>query len=107
MSRIIDNKETDSIKLIVFHRNLFGLADEFLGQTFVPLKDFDIYERPKSRWYELEGRSNKKANKYRGEIEIRVTFIVKNIPNVKHNKKRNSLVHHSLLDIRAAVRGEH
>ncbi|CAG2180020.1 unnamed protein product, partial [Oppiella nova] len=97
---------TDIIKLIVFHRNLFGLADEFLGQTSVPLNEFDIYERPKSRWYELEGRSHKKTQKFRGEIEIRVTFVVKNIPNIKHSKKRNSLVHQSLLDIRGALKGD-
>ena len=82
------------------------MADEFLGQAFVPLKDLDIYERPKSRWYELEGRTLKSSKKYRGEIEIRVTFIVKNIPNEKLQKKRHSLVHHSLLDLRGGHKNE-
>lgn len=103
---VIEDKETDVIKLVVFHRNLFGLADEFLGQAFVCLKDLDIYERPKSRWYELEGRTAKSTKKYRGEIEVRVTFIVKNMPAEKLQKKRHSLAHHSLLDIRGGLRSE-
>ena len=102
----IDDKESDVIKLIVFHRNLFGLADEFLGQALVPLKDLDIYERPKSRWYELEGRTHKSTKKYRGEIEVKVMFIVKNMPNNDKYKKRNSLSHHSLLDIRGGLRSD-
>ena len=83
------------------------MADEFLGQALVPLKEFDIYERPKSRWYELEGRSHKSSRKYRGEIEVRITFIVKNIPNnTEKFKKRNSLAHQSLLDIRASIKND-
>ena len=83
------------------------MADEFLGQAIVPLKEFDIYERPKSRWYELDGRSHKSSKKYRGEIEVRVTFIVKNIPDNKLKKRSNSLVHQSLLDIRGSLKNEH
>jgi len=102
--RLLENKETDIIKLIVFHRNLFGLADEFLGQAFIPLKDFDIYERPKSRWYSLESKSSKKSAKPRGEIEVRITFIVKTNSNKKIKKKTG--VHQSLLDIRDTLRND-
>ena len=82
------------------------MADEFLGQASVPLKEFDIYERPKSRWYELDGRSHKSSKKYRGEIEVRISFIVKNISNEKLKKRANSLVYQSLLDIRATLKSE-
>ena len=32
----------------VLHRNFMG-ADDFLGQTCLDLKDFDVYEKPKTR----------------------------------------------------------
>jgi len=32
----------------VLHRNFLGV-DEFLGQISFPLREFDVYERPKSR----------------------------------------------------------
>ena len=40
---------TAEIRLQVLHRNFLGV-DEFLGQTSIPLADFDVYERPKNRW---------------------------------------------------------
>ena len=32
----------------VLHRNFMG-ADDFLGQACLDLKDFDVYEKPKTR----------------------------------------------------------
>ena len=40
---------TQSVILNVYHRNLLGL-DEFLGNAALPLQQFQIYERPKSRY---------------------------------------------------------
>jgi len=41
---------TAELSLTVLHRNFLGV-DEFLGQISLPLKEFDVYERPKSRLY--------------------------------------------------------
>ena len=69
---------TASIILTVLHRNNLGL-DEFLGHVNIPLASFDVYERPKSRWYKLQGKPGKEKgkDKYRGELEVRVGFTVK------------------------------
>lgn len=60
----------------VYHRSLIGL-DDFLGQATLPLEEFNAYDAPKSRWYPLKNKYSKKIDqKNRGEIEIRVGFIV-------------------------------
>lgn len=38
----------------------------------------DVYDRPRSKWFKLESKPGKeKKNKERGELEARITFIVK------------------------------
>ncbi|XP_023706892.1 rab11 family-interacting protein 1 [Cryptotermes secundus] len=64
------------IILTVLHRNFIGV-DEFLGVVNIPLADFDVYERPRNRWYELKSKPGKEKNKSRGELEVRVSFLVK------------------------------
>ena len=39
---------TAEIVLTVLHRNFLGV-DEFLGLVSIPLHDFDVYERPKTK----------------------------------------------------------
>ena len=58
------------IHLTVLHRNFLGV-DEFLGQASLPLADFDVYERPKSKALPLKCKPGKNKNQYRGEIEAR------------------------------------
>jgi len=59
----------------VLHRNFIG--DEFLGQVSIPLAEFDVYDKPKNKWYELKSKpGQEKKNKYRGEIEVKVNFTV-------------------------------
>lgn len=41
---------TAEVVLTAFHRNFLGV-DEFLGMINVPLSSFDVYERPKNRWF--------------------------------------------------------
>ncbi|XP_021953772.1 rab11 family-interacting protein 1 isoform X2 [Folsomia candida] len=63
------------IVLTVLHRNFIG--DEFLGQISIPLAEFDVYDKPKNKWYELKSKpGQEKKNKYRGEIEVKVQFTV-------------------------------
>lgn len=64
------------IVLTVLHRNFIGV-DEFLGVINIPLADFDVYERPRNRWYDLKSKPGKEKNKLRGELEVRVAFLVK------------------------------
>ena len=60
---------TADISLTVLHRNFLGV-DEFLGQVCLPLRDFDVYERPKSKWFPLKCKPGQNKNEYRGEIEV-------------------------------------
>jgi len=69
------------IHLSVLHRNFLGV-DEFLGQASLPLADFDVYERPKSRALPLKCKPGKNKNQYRGEIEVKVGFTVKATANL-------------------------
>ncbi|KAL7299890.1 hypothetical protein TKK_0007218 [Trichogramma kaykai] len=73
--RIPEHGNTAEIVLTVLHRNIIG--DEFLGTVRIPLAKFDIYEMPKNRWFTLEGKPGKEKTKERGELEVRVGFIVK------------------------------
>lgn len=66
---------TAEVSLTVLHRNFIG--DQFLGQVTIPLAGLDVYERPKNRWYKLEGKSGKESTKNRGDIEVKIGFTVK------------------------------
>lgn len=69
---------TAEITLTALHRNFLGV-DEFLGTVSIPLSEFDVYERPRNRWYTLRGKPGKEKgkDKQRGELEVKVGFIVK------------------------------
>jgi len=70
---------TAEIVLTVLHHNFLGV-DEFLGCVSVPLAEMDVYERPRNRWYKLKGKPGKEKNKEgkeRGELEVKISFIVK------------------------------
>ncbi|XP_015599828.1 rab11 family-interacting protein 2 isoform X2 [Cephus cinctus] len=43
----------------------------------IPLSSFDVYERPKNRWYTLGSKPGKGNTKERGELEVKIGFIVK------------------------------
>lgn len=48
---IPEQGNTAEITLTALHRNFLGV-DEFLGTVSVPLSSFDVYERPRNRWYD-------------------------------------------------------
>lgn len=62
------------IVLTVLHRNFIG--DEFLGQVTIPLSDFDVYDKPKNKWYSLKCKPGQEKTNYRGDMEVRVSFTV-------------------------------
>jgi len=67
---------TAEVSFTVLHRNFLGV-DEFLGQISLPLKDFDVYERPKSSWHSLKCKPGKIKTEYRGELNVKIGFTVK------------------------------
>ncbi|XP_046644825.1 rab11 family-interacting protein 1-like isoform X4 [Daphnia pulicaria] len=68
---------TAEIVLTALHQNFIGV-DEFLGMVSLPLSNFDVYERPRTKWYPLKSKPGQEGkNKNRGEIEVRVAFTVK------------------------------
>ena len=80
---------TADINLTVLHRNFLGV-DEFLGQVSLPLRDFDVYERPKSKWFPLKCKPGQNKNDYRGEIEVNsgyLNFWLPQLGNLNHNQK--------------------
>ncbi|KAK8736815.1 hypothetical protein OTU49_004655 [Cherax quadricarinatus] len=86
---------TAALSLTVYHRNALGL-DEFLGQVQLPLSEFDVYERPRSRWHRLKGKpekDRKKGEKERGDLEIKVAFTVKSgsLLDVSKKEKNKSI----------------
>ncbi|XP_014484762.1 PREDICTED: rab11 family-interacting protein 2 [Dinoponera quadriceps] len=73
---IPEQGNTAEIVLTALHRNFLGV-DEFLGTVSIPLSSFDVYERPRNRWYALNSKPGKENTKERGELEVRIGFIVK------------------------------
>ncbi|XP_059490957.1 rab11 family-interacting protein 1 isoform X2 [Neocloeon triangulifer] len=74
--QIPEHGNTAEVVLSALHRNFLGV-DEFLGMVSIPLSDFDVYERPRNRWYTLKSKPGKEKNKPRGELEVKIAFIVK------------------------------
>lgn len=64
------------VVLRVLHRSFMG-GDEFLGQVTLPLQDFDVYEKPKSRWYPLACKPGQNKTGYRGDLEVKLGFTVR------------------------------
>lgn len=70
------------------------VKDHLLGQVSIPLKDLDVYERPRNRWYTLQGKPGKENDKKRGELEVKIGFTVKegSLSDLsKKDKHRSSL----------------
>jgi len=67
---------TAEIVLTTLHHNFLGV-DDFLGCIRIPLAEMDVYDRPKNKWYKLEGKPGKESDKERGELEVKIGFIVK------------------------------
>ncbi|CAD7089781.1 unnamed protein product [Hermetia illucens] len=74
---IPDRGNRAELVLTCLHRNNLGI-DEFLGQVTLPLNEMDVYDRPRSKWFKLESKPGKeKKDKDRGELEVRIQFVVK------------------------------
>jgi hypothetical protein len=75
--------ERADLKITVYHKS--SIIDEFIGRASIDVSDmFNENNRSLTRWFRLHGKSesstsetSKKPEKNRGEIEVRVDFIVK------------------------------
>ncbi|CAH4031031.1 rab11 family-interacting protein 1 [Pieris brassicae] len=88
---------TAEIVLKVFTEDY--LKDHLLGQISIPLKDLDVNERARNRWYPLRGKPGKETDKNRGELEVKIAFLVKEgslsdlSKKDKHKSSLGSLAH--------------
>ncbi|XP_060066740.1 rab11 family-interacting protein 1-like [Ylistrum balloti] len=90
------------ITVTVMHRGL--LSDDFIGYATIPLSDYKVFDRPKSQWVKLRGKPHKAAdNKNRGELEVKLTFQVKNKAPEEANPALKKLSSNSLKSIASAV----
>ncbi|XP_047984913.1 rab11 family-interacting protein 2 [Leguminivora glycinivorella] len=90
--RIPTQGNTAEIVLKVYDEDI--VKDHLLGQISIPLKDLDVYERPRNRWYTLQGKPGKENDKNRGELEVKIAFTVKegSLTDLsKKDKHRSSL----------------
>lgn len=90
--RIPTQGNTAEIVLKVYDEDF--VKDHLLGQVSIPLKDLDVYERPRNRWYALQGKPGKENDKKRGELEVKIGFTVKegSLTDLsKKDKHRSSL----------------
>ncbi|GIY06700.1 hypothetical protein CDAR_578052 [Caerostris darwini] len=86
------------VTLTVYHRNILGL-EEFLGQTSISLRGIENFDRPFTKWYTLKGKAEKSEEKNRGELEVRIAFIVRrcsdtqSLNDLSFKKKKHSIKH--------------
>ncbi|XP_041366611.1 rab11 family-interacting protein 2-like [Gigantopelta aegis] len=79
------------IEVTLYHRGV--LSDDFLGYVSVALWDYKVGERPQSQWIPLRHKPSKGPdNKYRGELEIKLTFHVEKSDSIPGLKKRSSSI---------------
>ncbi|XKL59882.1 hypothetical protein PGB90_000898 [Kerria lacca] len=74
--KIPSHGNTACIVLTVLTHSFLGV-DNFLGCVNISLADLDVYDRPKNKWYELQDRQGKPKTKDRGELEVKIGFLVK------------------------------
>ncbi|XP_069133997.1 rab11 family-interacting protein 2-like isoform X1 [Argopecten irradians] len=90
------------ISVTVMHRGL--LSDDFIGYATIPLSDYKVFDRPKSQWVKLRGKPHKPPdNKNRGELEVKLTFQVKNRTQEEVAPSLKKLSSNSLKSIASAV----
>jgi len=72
--------EKDDLKITVYHKS--SIIDEFIGRVLINIADLasqDNFNHSYTNWYKLGGKpeKSKKPEKERGEIEVRVDFVIK------------------------------
>lgn len=74
--------EREDLKLTVYHKS--SIIDEFIGRVVINIAELAAFDNTHSHvgWFKLSGKpdksdSHKKPEKERGEIEVRIDFVVK------------------------------
>lgn len=73
--------EREDLKLTVYHKS--SIIDEFIGRVVINVSELASFDTNHSHvgWFKLGGKpersDHKKAEKDRGEIEVRIDFLVK------------------------------
>ncbi|XP_060568983.1 rab11 family-interacting protein 5-like [Ruditapes philippinarum] len=65
---------SSEVDVQVMNRGL--LSDEFIGYASIPLKQYDVYERPKSHWVQLGQKPSKLPDGLGGESRGRLDFLI-------------------------------
>jgi len=66
-----------TIKLTVYHNNKNALSKgDFVGRTYVSLRDLHDYDHVHRSWYKLTNKDGKN-DKDRGEIDVSLQFLFK------------------------------
>ncbi|CAF3351986.1 unnamed protein product [Rotaria sp. Silwood1] len=94
------------IKLTIYHKNKNSLSNgDFIGRTYVSLRDLDDYDRVHSNWYKLTDKDGK-LDKDRGEIEVSLQFYSQNNTTGSVLDLATKKKHLSLRDIRHSISGK-
>ncbi|BFZ05072.1 hypothetical protein BsWGS_08110 [Bradybaena similaris] len=81
------------VQVSLFHRGV--LSDDFLGYAAIPLWEHKITESSTSSWLALKHKPSKPPdNKYRGELEVKLTFHCRSRTDLTSRglKKRSSSI---------------
>ncbi|CAF3379851.1 unnamed protein product [Rotaria sp. Silwood1] len=92
-----------TIKLTVYHNNKNALSKgDFIGRTYVSLRDLQDYDQIHRRWYKLTNKDGK-ADKDRGEIDVSLQFYSKNNTTGSVLDLATKKKHLSLKDIKQSL----
>ncbi|CAF4533272.1 unnamed protein product [Rotaria sp. Silwood1] len=95
-----------TIKLTVYHNNKNALSKgDFIGRTYVSLRDLQDYDQIHRRWYKLTNKDGK-ADKDRGEIDVSLQFYSKNNTTGSVLDLATKKKHLSLKDIKQSLGGK-
>ena len=77
--KIPKQRMNQNLILTVYHQNLLSV-DQFLGTISIPLNRFlDAHNHAQTvtKWYRLTCKPGQTKTDYRGELEVRISFIIK------------------------------
>lgn len=74
----IPSTESNKSEVVLKVLHKASIGDKFLGRLALPLSQFDVTAKARPTWYPLKPKpGSEKDTKYRGEIEVRISFLIK------------------------------
>lgn len=78
---IIPTSNGNKAEVVIKAMHKASLGDKCLGRVSLPLADFDVTGKALPIWYPLRPKlGNEKDTKSRGEIEVKISFLIKTQP---------------------------